>query len=433
MRERLPRPLRGLAMTTIVALLTTSYPQPIPAWAFEQPPKVSLDQLLEELRRVNPDLLAARKRWEAAQARIPLSRGLPAPKIGVEFEEIPRGTVKINQATAMYQFLQALPFPGKISLRHQVAVKDAQIAGMLFKQREWEMVSELKSAYYSLYQADRELEIEREKQLWLRQAAGAAESRYSIGKTSQADLLRAQSELLASANQVQVLTHRRQALEAHLNHLLNRSPSISIGLPADILLTPVPASPEELLKTASENQPELLVFQFSAERAESAWKLAKRELFPDFETMLELRDPAMGPIGPWDFSLALVLPFWFWTKQRYGVRVALYDKESAQAAYQAMRSEIARRIHERWHEASAAYDTAKLCQEGLVPLARQAVASSLTAYQAGGSSFMDLLGALENLSEKERTYYQHLAQLEQQMAMLEQAVGVPLGRRMQVK
>ena len=34
---------------------------------------LSLPSLLEEVRRVNPDLRAARKRWEAAQARVPLS------------------------------------------------------------------------------------------------------------------------------------------------------------------------------------------------------------------------------------------------------------------------------------------------------------------------------------------------------------------------
>ena len=32
----------------------------------------ALPQLLQEMRRANPDLEAARKRWEAAQQKIPL-------------------------------------------------------------------------------------------------------------------------------------------------------------------------------------------------------------------------------------------------------------------------------------------------------------------------------------------------------------------------
>ena len=111
--------------TLIIVSMTTGATTPVAARAepaLSEP--LSLAHLLDEMRRVNPGLLAARKRWEAAQAKIPQARGLPAPRIGVEFEEIPRGTVKLNQATLMYQLIQSLPFPGKLSLRHQVAVKE---------------------------------------------------------------------------------------------------------------------------------------------------------------------------------------------------------------------------------------------------------------------------------------------------------------------
>ena len=158
----------------------------------------------------------------------------------------------------------------------------------------------------------------------------------------------------------------------------------------------------------------------------AAWRIQKRELLPDLETMIELRDPAMGPFGPWDLTLALVLPFWFWTKQKYGVKAALFDKESAQAAYQGMQNEIQRRIHEHWHEAKAAYTTAQLCQEGLIPLARQAVTTALAAYRSGRGLFMELTDALVALRERQRTYYQHLVALEQHIVMLEQSVGVAL-------
>ena len=397
-----------------------------PIWAAEGSPPLSLPELIQELRRSNPDLQAAKKQVEAMQARVPAARGLPPPKIGVEFEEIPRGSFKVNQATVIYSLLQSIPFPGKLSLRHQVALAEAQKAAAAFKRAEWELTTQLKSAYYDLFLIDREMEIQREKQLWLDQALAAARTRYGAGTSSQAELLRVQMEAQEAGNQAQVLTHRRHALEAHLNHLLNRPVEGPAGKPAEIPLEPVASDPAGLTATALENQPELLVFKFSAERTEADWKLSKRELFPDLETMLELRDPAMGPIGPWDLTLALVLPFWFWTKQNYGVKVALYNKESAEAAYQGARNEAARRVYENWHEAQAAYDTAKLCRDSLIPLATQAVSSALVSYQGGRGSFMELLDALRALAERRRTYYQHLAGLEQRMVLLEQAAGVPL-------
>ena len=273
---------------------------------------------------------------------------------------------------------------------------------------------------------DRELEIRDEQIGWLNQGVATAQARYATGAGLQAELLRFQGESLTASNEVTVLTHRRQATVAHINHLLNRPAERPLGKPEAIPLMAVPSSPERLLAEAQERQPELLAFKYSAERAETAWRLSKRELLPDLETMVELRDPAMGPFGPWDLTLALVIPFWFWTKLQYGVKVALHDKESAEAAYQAMRNEIARRIHEQWHEAQAAYATAKLCQDSLIELARQVVSSTMAAYQSGRGSFLEVVDALRRLSEQQRTYYQHLVALEQHMVMLEQAVGTPL-------
>ncbi len=412
-------------ITALAVALALPMP-PLPIAAAGEAPPVSLPQLLEEVRRVNPDLLAARKRWEAAQARIPQSVGLPPPKIGVQFEDIPRGTIKLNQATIIYQLLQSLPFPGKLSLRHQVAVKEAQESGMRFKQAELNITSDLKQAYYDLFLLDRELEIEREQRLWTEQAVAAAQTRYATGISSQAELLKFQGEALTASNAIEVLDQRRQAMVAHLNHLLNRPSHHDVGRPGPIPLAWIPFTPDELLLIALEQQPELLAFKYAAERADASWRLAKRELLPDLETMLELRDPAMGPIGPWDLSLAIVLPFWFWTKLRYGVRVALYDKESAQAAYAAMRNEIEKRIHEHWHEAFASYLTAKLGETGLLPLKRQAVSSAMAAYQGGRGTSLELVEALRELAEQKRSYNRDLVSLEQHVVMLEQAVGISL-------
>ena len=216
---------------------------------------VSLPQLLIEARKSNPDLLAAHKRWEASLARVPQARGLPAPKVGVEWEEIPRGTFKVNQATLMYQLIQSLPFPGKLSMREKVAVKEAQMAGAVFKKAEWDVMTDLKKAYYELLLVDRQKEYEEQLLLWLRQAQASAQARYASGAASQTELLRMESEVLESSNRIAVLQQRRQAMEAHINHLLNRPAETPIGNPSLLDLIPVPSDPDELIIRAREHQP----------------------------------------------------------------------------------------------------------------------------------------------------------------------------------
>ena len=395
----------------------------------EEAAAVSLPALIQEARRVNPSIRASRIRWESAKAKIPLATALPAPKIGVEFEEIPKGSVKFNQASIMYQLIQSIPFPWKLSLRKQVALKDAQVAAMAWKQTEWDVITQLKTVYYDLFLLDQEAQIAQEQVLWLRQAAQTANAGYATGTSAQAELLDAQGALLEATNQITVLEHRRQAMGAHLNHLLNRPVHELAGSPGPLPLEGLSWTPDELMLMADASQPELLAFRYTAERAEAAVKLSKRELLPDLETMVELRDPAMGPIGPWDLSLAVALPFWFWTKWQYGVKVAIRDRESARAAYEAMRNEIARRIHEHWHEAQAAYTTATLFRDGLLPLRKQVVASALAAYQSGRGSLRDVLEALQRQAEQRRRYAEQLVNVEQHVVLLEQAVGLPLRER----
>lgn len=43
---------------------------------------LSLDPLIAEARKNNPDILAAKKRWEASKTRIPQAKSLEDPSIG---------------------------------------------------------------------------------------------------------------------------------------------------------------------------------------------------------------------------------------------------------------------------------------------------------------------------------------------------------------
>ena len=143
--NRLHRQLMALLLIPVLAGQGS-----MAAWAADAS-VLSLSPLLEELRRASPELLAARKRWEAARMRARQATGLPAPRIGVEFEELPKGKFKVDEATIMYQLVQSLPFPGKLSAKKAVAAKEAQLAAVELKRMEWDLASQLKTTYYELY------------------------------------------------------------------------------------------------------------------------------------------------------------------------------------------------------------------------------------------------------------------------------------------
>src|SRR3990167_1656055 len=67
-----------------------------PAFLYSGEP-LSLNTLIEEAKKNNPEILTAKKRWEASLARVPQAKSLDNPTIGLTFEKIPKGTLKLNE------------------------------------------------------------------------------------------------------------------------------------------------------------------------------------------------------------------------------------------------------------------------------------------------------------------------------------------------
>jgi len=82
------------------------------------------DKLIDEALRNNPEILAAKERWRAAQARPSQARTLPDPEISFSQRNIGSDYTtlgKEDMSQAGGSFVQRIPFPGKLALRGAVA------------------------------------------------------------------------------------------------------------------------------------------------------------------------------------------------------------------------------------------------------------------------------------------------------------------------
>ena len=75
--------------------------------------RIDLPGLIRELEGTNPEIKAARQRWEAATAVVPQVQTLPDPKLQFGYQRMPM-TEPLQGA--MYGFGQEIPFPGKLRL-----------------------------------------------------------------------------------------------------------------------------------------------------------------------------------------------------------------------------------------------------------------------------------------------------------------------------
>ena len=97
---------------------------------------------------------------------------------------------------------QKLPFPGKRDLRQDVAAKDAESVAYAYQETVNRVVRDVKMAYFELaFVAESTRLVEKNKQA-LEQFLKISESRYSVGQGTQADVLKAQTQLSKMADEL---------------------------------------------------------------------------------------------------------------------------------------------------------------------------------------------------------------------------------------
>lgn len=390
---------------------------------------LSLDLLIKEAKENNPDILAVKKRWEASQARIPQAKSLDNPSIGLEFEKIPRGTLKLNKTMPedrMLSISQMLPWFGKLSLKGKIALVESQMAASEYKNKELEIVNEVKNAYYDLFMNYKEIELNQESLVFLENIAKIAEAKYTVGDINQEDILKINLELAKLDNVIVNLKQERHAKATRLNTLLNRDPE---GL-WDIQELEEDATFSKdinsLYRLTLENQPELLIFSYTIEKNKYAKSLAKKSFFPDLMAGIVQRGITAGTIGPWDLMLAFSVPLWFWTKQRYEIKEAIANLEEAQAAYTAMRNKALFETKDLATKIEIAKNKIKLYKDTQIPLLESSIESSLAAYRSGRGDIMMLLDSERMLIETKMAYYKALVEYNMNVADLERTVGLDL-------
>mgnify|MGYP001561897017 CR=1 FL=1 len=389
----------------------------------------SLGLLIEEAKKNNPEILAARKRWEASQARVPQAKSLDNPSIGLTFEKIPRGTLKLNKTMPedrMLSITQMFPFFGKLSLKGKVALVESQMAASEYKQKELEVISAVKNAYYDLFMNDKETELNEQSLTLLKSIAKTAEAKYAVGKISQEELFRLNLEIASLNNVIINLQEERKAKETRINTLLNREPEVSLGsleLSEEVSFN---QNIKSLYQSTLLNQPELIIFSYAVEKNKYAKSLAKRSFFPDLMAGLIQRGITSGSIGPWDLMLSFSVPFWFWTKQRYEVKEAIANLEEAEAAYKAMQNKAFAETKDLATRIEIAKNKINLYKTNLMPILESSISSSLAGFASGKGDFILLLDNQRMLIETKMSYYQALVEYNMNLADLERTVGIDL-------
>ncbi len=393
-------------------------------------PPVNLEHLIRQMLWGNPELQAARKRWEAAQKRPGQERALPDPTVRFGWSSAGApypgaGLGSAPTANLGIEFSQRIPFPGKRGLKGSMAQQDARVESFMFEGSELNLVARLKSAFYALQFAYDAIDVLNRNQILLERLAKLAENRYSAGQATQQDLIKSQVELSLIETRLLEAEREKRSMVAEINSLLNQDVGAGLGRPDPIEIPALP-SLESIQKSAMESSPTLRAQRATIDSRRFGLELSRREHYPDFEVMGGyFNQGSMKDM--WEFRIQMNIPFFFTHKRRLAVEEAVARLSEAQKTYGAGEQMISYRIKDQYLAAENYRRLMDLYQKLIVPQANLALESSLFSYGTGKIDFLSVLSNFSSILENEMKFYENRARFLQSLAVLSELAGESAG------
>jgi outer membrane protein TolC len=391
----------------------------------------ALGTLVAEALQNNPELRAAANETEAASQRVRPAGALDDPMLEAGFLNVPVPSWRLNREDMTMKMLgvsQKLPYPGKRALRQQVAAKDAESVGYGLRETANRIVRDVKLAYFDLALAGETIRQLQNNRLVLEQFLRIAESRYATGQATQAEVLKAQTQLGRMSEELLRMERERPVMEADLMRLLGRredAAPIAAALPgmADAVF-----SLDALQQAALRERPQLLGLQSMIERSAKTLELARKEVQPDFDLRVAYgqrdKDPAGVPREDMvSLTLAFNLPVWRQDKIEPRIAEAQAMREQALEVQQAQQNEVRAKLRQQVAIAEQSRKSVRLYETGILPQARLAVEASLSGYKVSRVDPLMLLDSQMTLFNYEINRAKELVNFNKALAEIELLTG----------
>lgn len=398
----------------------------------KEPDLLTLQLAISTAVQDNPSLAEMQARSEAIAA-IPSQVGtLPDPVISFNALNMPVDTFDTNQEnmTQLQTGLsQVIPFPGKLALREEGASHEAEAAAHDVKEARWHLLRDVKKSWWSLFYLDRALEIISLNRKLLRQFVEIAQTKYKVGEGLQQDVLLAQLELSKLLDSEIRLNGTRDRVEAQLNALLDRPANLEARIPKKVSDSIPPLLKEQSLFQLADRYRALLASRReSVSAAQSRLDLAKKDFYPDFKVgaFYGVRDDLPSGRSRADFlslKLSMNIPIFTATKQQKALDQRNKELMQRRYALQDEWNEVRAQISKAYGDYQQFKRQAELFKGGIIPQARQTVASMLAGYQVNKVDFLNLVRSQITLYNYETQYWMALSGANRALAQLTAVVG----------
>ena len=279
--------MKAQMLTHAIVLGLLGLPLATPSSGYATPSsgeKTSLFSMIELASKNHPEIAALRARVDAAQARRQAAPSIPPPSLslGVMGEQGPFNSN--GRMENSIEVRQTLPFPTKLTAESRTRHYEEQATEEELQARLRSLRAEVRVAYFDLYRA-RELQgILHERKSILEAHVRRIRSTSLSDRMLQVHLLRFESEVELSQNELEKAQQESQVAQGALNVLVGQDPHTTLPVLEE---PPLPGIPNVALDSSVEGHPQIQALKSTAQAAEAASDRARAEWLPDF--MLKYR------------------------------------------------------------------------------------------------------------------------------------------------
>lgn len=416
---------KSLPLTAVLVLSIMA-----PVMAAEVQETLSLKQIVDTAIKNNPAVIESQKRWEEKQARIPLAKAWANPQLGIMKDDIPNSS--LNPFDAMmteYTFTQDIMNPAKLKAMGKMAGSDAEMAKANYQDKQMEVYTTAKTAYYDLLYADKALEIGKENQQLMGQLVQIAQVNYSTGMVPLQDTLRAQTEFSKMTSDLLNMAAMAAVAKAKVNTVIGRKADTPFTIKEEFSAPPPDFDLAKLQTEAQTGKPAVVSMERQVEMAKNGVELAKKQQLPDYQFTIGYKDRKQTEMettpDTWKMEFMVMLPIWQ-GKNKAEIKSAAAALDASQASLAAMQNMTDLDLQMALTEAQSAWRQIDLYKNTVIPQAEQSYQAGVVSYTNGKVDFMAVLDSLNALRNVRLDYYKARINYEKAAASLEKAVGKPL-------
>jgi len=390
-----------------------------------------LSALLDEATRNNPNILAARRGWQAA-TQVPSQVATPPdPQVTVQHVSVGSplpfaGFTNSDFAYIGFGISQDLPYPGKLKLKGEAAQQDAAVGREKLEAVRRSVLQQVKDAYFQIAYVQQTLEVLDRNGKLLEQIEKIADGRYRVGEGSQQDVLKAQLERTKLLREVAHHHELMDTQQAQLIRLLNRPPG-SPEISAETLVeTPLRYTSNELLEKVRSENPEVTSQQEMVKKQSLQVEIARKDRYPDFSVQYMWQHTGEQSRDYYMLSFSARIPIYRRRKLNPEMNQAVEELNRSRREYESQVQSSYFDVRNQYIAADTASQMLKIYREGLIPQALATYQAGLASYQTGTLDFESLFSTFMDVLNFDGEYWKTLMEHETALARIEQITGVPL-------